>query len=175
MTAITRLDSQSKLPEGVASCKVDYTKPETLVSALQGQDALVITLSGGAPKDTEMQLINAAGKAGVPWILPSEFAPDTANEALVNDVFIFQPKRECFQNVSPTTKTPTDRGLSPFQPPSARPSKILARALSSLSPPAFGMSILSLWLRALASTSPTGLLLSLMMARLRSPFPRFRR
>ena len=102
MTAITRLDSQSKFPEGVTSRKVDYSKPETLVEALQGQDALVITLSGYAPKDTEMQLINAAGEAGVPWILPSEFAPDTANEALVKDVFVFQPKRESIQPVYPT-------------------------------------------------------------------------
>lgn len=39
-----------------------------------------------------MQLSNAAGAAGVAWILPNEWAPDTANEALVNDVFVFQPK-----------------------------------------------------------------------------------
>lgn len=92
VTAITRVNSQNRFPEGVVAKQVDYDKPETLVEALKGQDALVITLSGLAPQGTELQLINAAGEAGVPWILPSEWAPDTANEALVKDVFIFQPK-----------------------------------------------------------------------------------
>lgn len=95
ITAITRVDSQSKFPEGVISKIVDYSKPETLVEALQGQDALVITLSGYTPKETELQLINAAGEAGVAWIFPNEWSPDTANEAMVKDVFVFQPKGQC--------------------------------------------------------------------------------
>ena len=45
VTAISRADSTSKLPEGVKVAKVDYDKPETLVEALKGQDALIITLS----------------------------------------------------------------------------------------------------------------------------------
>lgn len=94
ITAITRVDSQNKLLEGVISKKVDYNKPETLVEALRGQDALVITLSAQIPKETEMQLINAAGEAGVGWILPNEWSPDTANEAMVKDVFPFQSKGE---------------------------------------------------------------------------------
>jgi len=78
----------------VTTKHVDYDKPETLVEALRGQDALVITLSGHTPKETEARLINAAGEAGVAWILPNEWSPDTANEALVKDVFVFQPKGE---------------------------------------------------------------------------------
>ena len=92
ITALTRFDSDSKLPEGVIVKKIDYSKPDTLVEALRGQDALIITLSGGAPKGTEVALINAAGEAGVPCILPSDFAPDTANEALAKDVFVFQAR-----------------------------------------------------------------------------------
>ncbi|KAL6717929.1 hypothetical protein ACLMJK_004014 [Lecanora helva] len=102
ITALTRVDSQSKLPEGVISKKVDYNQPETLVEALRGQDALIITLSGHTPKETEMQLINAAGEAGVSWILPNEWSPDTANEALVKDVVLFQPKvatRKAIENL----------------------------------------------------------------------------
>ena len=94
VTAITRVDSQSKFPEGVVSKKIDYSKPETLVEALKGQDALVITLSGHTPKEAEKQLIDAAGEAGVAWILPNEWSPDTANKAMVKDVFLFQPKGE---------------------------------------------------------------------------------
>lgn len=92
VTALTRFHSKSQLPEGVITKHIDYEKPETLVEALKGQDALVITLSGMAPPQTESKLINAAGEAGVRWILPSEFAPDTANEELVKDVFIFKPR-----------------------------------------------------------------------------------
>ena len=95
VTALTRVDSQSQLPEGIITKKVDYSKPETLVEALTGQDALVITLSGAAGKGVEVQLIKAAGEAGVAWILPSDFCPDTQNEALVRDVFVFQARGEC--------------------------------------------------------------------------------
>jgi putative NADH-flavin reductase len=92
VTAITRIESEAKIPEGVITKKVDYNKQETLVDALRGQDALVITLSGFTPEETNMQLINAAGEAGVAWVLPNEWAPDTADEGLVKDVFVFQPK-----------------------------------------------------------------------------------
>lgn len=93
ITAITREGSDSKVPDGVNVKKIDYEKPETIVEALKGQDALVITLSGFVPKDTQTKLIEAAGEAGVGWILPNEWSPDTANEGLLNDVFVFQSKR----------------------------------------------------------------------------------
>lgn len=41
-----------------------------------------------------MQLVDAAGEAGVAWILPNEWGPDTANEAMVKDLIFFQPKGE---------------------------------------------------------------------------------
>ena len=63
ITAITRVDSQNMLPEGLISKKVDYNKLETLVDALRGQDALIITLGGHTPQETETLLINAAGEA----------------------------------------------------------------------------------------------------------------
>jgi len=77
VTAITRADSQSKLPEGVKVKKVDYSDPSSLVEALKGQDALVITLSGYTPPDTQSKLIQAASDAGVSWVLPNEWSPDT--------------------------------------------------------------------------------------------------
>lgn len=52
------------------------------MEALQGQDALVITLSVMAPKDQQAKLITAAADANVPWVFPNEWAPDTADEAL---------------------------------------------------------------------------------------------
>ncbi|CAJ2513499.1 Uu.00g016180.m01.CDS01 [Anthostomella pinea] len=107
VTALTRPDSQSELPECVIVKRVDYGNPETLVDALRGQDALVITLSGYTPAETQMQLISAAGEAGVGWILPNEWSPDTANEALVRDVSVFKPKGE-------TRRAITDLGKSSY-------------------------------------------------------------
>lgn len=71
--------------------KVDYTQPETVIEALRGQDALIITLSGHA-LNLQKQLIEAAAAAGVAWILPNEWSPDSANEAMVKDVPMFQSK-----------------------------------------------------------------------------------
>ena len=88
VTAITRADSTSTLPEGVKVAKVDYDKPETLVEALKGQDALVITLSVFAHEQQD-KLIQAAGDAGVNWILPNEWSPDTAHEGLAKEVIGF--------------------------------------------------------------------------------------
>lgn len=68
ITAVTRVDSTSEVPEGVSIKRVDYAKPETLVDALRGQDALVITLSGFVPKETSDMIVHAAGEAGVPWM-----------------------------------------------------------------------------------------------------------
>lgn len=92
VTAITRSGSQSVLPDGVTVKEVDYSKHDTLVQALKGQDALVITLGGFAPKEVQDSLIDAAGEAGVPWIFPNEWSPDTAHEGLVKDVAMFAPK-----------------------------------------------------------------------------------
>lgn len=69
VTAITRADSKSTLPDGVAVKKVDYDQAKTLVSALRGQDALVVTISGYAPiQGTEEKLVRAAAEAGVSWM-----------------------------------------------------------------------------------------------------------
>jgi len=92
VTAITRADSTSKLPDGVNIKRVDYSNHDALLETLRGHDALVITLGGLTPKETSESLINAAGEAGVSWILPNEWSPDTANEDLLRDVFVFQPK-----------------------------------------------------------------------------------
>jgi hypothetical protein len=94
VTAITRVDSNGTLPEGVQVKKVDYSNPSSLVEALQGQDALIITMAPMAPPDTQSKLIQAAADASVPWVLPNEWSPDTANEALVKDVFPFQKMRK---------------------------------------------------------------------------------
>jgi len=106
VTAITRHDSTTKLPERVQVTKVDYSKPTTIVEALNNRDALVITLSGFVPPDTQSKLIHAAAEAGVPWIFPNEWSPDTANEGLVKDVAMFQTKPASREEITKIGKSP---------------------------------------------------------------------
>lgn len=69
ITAITRTDSGTPLSAGVIVKKVDYDRPRTIVDALRGQDALVITISGAAKiQEVEEILVRAAAEAGVPWM-----------------------------------------------------------------------------------------------------------
>ncbi|KAJ5353319.1 hypothetical protein N7452_002293 [Penicillium brevicompactum] len=105
ITALVRAGSQNKLPDGVIPKQIDYSRPETLVEALQGQDALVITLSGGTPHEVDLSLVNAAGEAGVPWILPNEWGPDSANKDLIKDIPIFQPKEVIRKAISDLGKS----------------------------------------------------------------------
>ena len=81
ITALTRASSSTQLPEGVITKTIDYDDPSTIVKALEGQDALLITLSGFVPEDIQKKLIDAAAEAGVGWILPNEWSPDSANES----------------------------------------------------------------------------------------------
>lgn len=90
ITALTRAESKSKPPAGLKVADIDYNKPETIVAALQGQDALVITLGIGATSDIQEKLIDAAGEAGVAWIMPNEWSPDVTDEGVLSDVPAFQ-------------------------------------------------------------------------------------
>ena len=89
VTGITREDSKSQMPEGVRAGKVNYDDPSTIVKALQGQDALIITMGTMAPKEQQLKLIEAAAEAKVPFVMPNEYSPDvTARPDMGNDALI---------------------------------------------------------------------------------------
>ncbi|KAJ5925609.1 hypothetical protein N7454_008248 [Penicillium verhagenii] len=92
VTALARSGHSTTLPVGVSRKEIDYRKHKTVVEALKGQDALVIILNSKAPEGTELLLIQAAGEAGVKWVLPNDWAPDTTNEAMNKDVMVFPAK-----------------------------------------------------------------------------------
>lgn len=82
ITAITRHDSPNTtaFPSGLHIAKVDYSNPDTLVSALRGQDFLVITLAAAAPPDLHTSIVQAAVDAGVKYIMPNCYGADFMNE-----------------------------------------------------------------------------------------------
>ena len=90
VTAITRPESKSKLSEGVKIAHVDYENTASIVEALKGQDALIITMAPMAPEGSQEKLIQAAADANVPWILPNVWCPDFTHDGLRKDVAIFQ-------------------------------------------------------------------------------------
>lgn len=88
VTAITREDSTSKFADGVLVKKVNYDNQSSLIEALQGQDALIITMSVMASPDQQTKLVEAAAAANVPWILPNEFGGDPLDLEIGKDNFL---------------------------------------------------------------------------------------
>ena len=85
VTAITRADSKSKMPDGVKVAKVNYDDESTLVDALRGQDALVITMKTGQ-NEAQKKLIEAAAKAKIAWIMPNEYTADVESKTTMPTV-----------------------------------------------------------------------------------------
>ncbi|KAI1780723.1 NAD(P)-binding protein [Hypoxylon cercidicola] len=90
VTAVTRKDSSAvnSIPAGVKVAKVDYNDESTLVDALEGQDALIITMDYRAPPDTQVKLVRAAAAAKVPFLLPNEWGSDRAEEAISQEALL---------------------------------------------------------------------------------------
>jgi len=92
ITALTRADGNTDLPSGIHSIqKVDYNSHISLVSALQSQEALIITMNNMAPKDSQTKLIDAAVEAGVNYIMPNEYSTDYSNASLAKETIIGTP------------------------------------------------------------------------------------
>ncbi|TVY81128.1 hypothetical protein LSUE1_G003360 [Lachnellula suecica] len=81
VTALTRMDSQSTFPEGVKVARIDYDNEESIVSALKGQQFFVITLPARS-QGAHSTLVNAAAKAGVPYVMANIYGYDIHNKRL---------------------------------------------------------------------------------------------
>jgi len=80
ISVLTRHTSTHTFPAGVKVVPVDYTSTDSLIAALQGQDALVSSVAMAAVPSQRL-LIDAAVKAGIKRIIPSEFGCDLKNTA----------------------------------------------------------------------------------------------
>lgn len=93
LTAITREESSSTFPSAVKVRKGNYHSSDFLVTALQGQNVLIILLGGMTRNDVQSRLVGVAAQASVPWILPCEFSPDTSNPAMGDSLPVFASKK----------------------------------------------------------------------------------
>ncbi|KAK2020914.1 NAD(P)-binding protein [Colletotrichum zoysiae] len=88
ITAFSRATSSATFPSDVVVKKGDYADEGFLVSALQGQDVIVLALGFDAFPTLQVPIIRAAAKAGVKWVLPTEFASDVVrNKIRENNYF----------------------------------------------------------------------------------------
>lgn len=85
VTALTRPSSTSAIPSGAKVVKVDYEDEAAMIQALKGQQFLAITLGVTAAPDLHGKIVAAAGKAGVPYIMPNSYGMDSANKRLVDE------------------------------------------------------------------------------------------
>lgn len=92
------------MPEGVNVAKVDYDNQSTLVSALRGQDVLIITMASSAPKDIQIKLVEAAAEADVPYIIPNGWGLD-ATHPVSDDVFLGPPQRAVYKRIEELGKS----------------------------------------------------------------------
>ncbi|CAG7972396.1 unnamed protein product [Penicillium olsonii] len=88
VTAISRKGSDNKLPEGVQIAPVNYDDAATIVAALKGQQFLIITMAPTAPRDTHSKLVQAAAKAGIPYVMPNGYAGDIENVKIGEDMML---------------------------------------------------------------------------------------
>ncbi|KAJ6134475.1 hypothetical protein N7523_000797 [Penicillium sp. IBT 18751x] len=88
VTALSRKNSSNKLPEGILVASVDYDDEETIVAALKGQQILIITMAPTAPRDTHSKLVQAAVKAGVPYVMPNSYAGDMEQVKLGEEIML---------------------------------------------------------------------------------------
>ena len=100
ITIISRDSSPSTFPShpSITLQKGPYSSPNFLASAFENIDAAIFAL-GFIAMGEQTTLIEAAAKAGVKWILPTEYAGDGMNEAMVESVPLFHPKRAARRQV----------------------------------------------------------------------------
>lgn len=75
--------------------QVDYEADiQELVSALKGQEFLIITLSVAAPAKVHSIIVKAAGEAGVPYVMPNFYGGDIQNPAIMRESMHAKAYRE---------------------------------------------------------------------------------
>lgn len=106
ITIVTRPDSKASFPtsSSIEVKKGSYDDAEFLKSAFTGQDAAVFAV-GFTAMNEQTKLIEGAAKAGVKWIVPTEYAGDGMNTEMMNSVPMFAPKVAARQQIDELAKT----------------------------------------------------------------------
>lgn len=98
ITVITRSASKSTYPSSIQVKRGDYKDYKFLESALQGQDVLVIMLGFAGLPDQD-HILEGAAKAGVKYILPSDYGAPAGDDRQVKAVPLIQEKRDVHDKI----------------------------------------------------------------------------
>ncbi|KAK4498841.1 hypothetical protein PRZ48_009351 [Zasmidium cellare] len=98
VTAVTRPSSTAVFPSSVTVKKGSYTDTKFLETVLQGQDVVVLMLGFAALKYQD-GIFEAAAKAGVKYVLPSDYGASAENEKIVGLVPLFKTKWEQYHKI----------------------------------------------------------------------------
>jgi uncharacterized protein YbjT (DUF2867 family) len=93
ITVISRAASKATFPNQVTVHKGDLTNESFLVKAFQGQDIVVSTLAFAGLRDEEY-IIEAAAKAGVKYMIPSEWGASSKMQQYIDSVPFLRHKVE---------------------------------------------------------------------------------
>ncbi|KAJ5288854.1 hypothetical protein N7478_001884 [Penicillium angulare] len=106
ITAILRKESTAVFPPKFNVIKSDLSEND-LVSAFQGQDAVISAIGGMGVAD-QKKIVHAALRAGIKRFIPSEFSVDSLNDAVLQLLPVFQVKRDLIEYL----KTKQSDGLT---------------------------------------------------------------
>lgn len=91
VTVISRHESSATFPEGVTVVKSDFS-PSHLEQTFRGNDAVVSTISTTAVGE-QINIVDAASKAGVKRFITSDFGSDVSDPAVLKAVPILGGKK----------------------------------------------------------------------------------
>lgn len=94
ITAIQRPQASSTFPSEVIVKKGDLENEAFLADVFKGQDAIVLMPPLSHIISVQKPAVRAAAKAGVHWILPSEFGPDPFASKLIEENILLKNKKE---------------------------------------------------------------------------------
>jgi uncharacterized protein YbjT (DUF2867 family) len=92
VSVLTRPSSTATYPPSVTVHKGDYNDEAFVVSALKGQDILIL-VPAYTVAEIQYPLIRAAAKAGVPYVLPCEFGSDPTHVKMNTELDMMNAKR----------------------------------------------------------------------------------
>ena len=92
VSVLSRPGSSATFPATVTVHRGSYDDEAFLAGVLQGQEVLIMALNYGA-YGAQVPLIQAAAKAGVPYVVPCEFGSDATHEKLNARIALMNAKR----------------------------------------------------------------------------------
>ncbi|ODV91918.1 hypothetical protein CANCADRAFT_505 [Tortispora caseinolytica NRRL Y-17796] len=95
---------ESKEEGNISYTQVDYSKPDAIVSALKGVDALINTIGVGQENSAHRTLTDAAVKANVKVYVPSEFGTNYINADFTFH-HVFSEKKKLFEYAQSRIRT----------------------------------------------------------------------